>query len=280
VVEDLRDHAGLAPGALDSADVDAWLNGLARDARDRGRPGWARTCNKKRTMAGGLFRFLRLKRRIPANPFEAVEAFVEREPVRRLLRPEEYAAVWRACEPSLRDLLDFLLATGCRISEAVRMRRADLAGGIWLIPRRKARDVLRLALPAAVQALIERQPPGDPVWRRWVPRRPGTGPGHGFREGTAVDTAWLDAALRARCAAAGVPAFGAHALRHAAAGWARAAGLPALWIRDTLGHSTVVTTERYAGQAASREVGAVIEAVWAARSAALGVECVSEVGQK
>ena len=39
-----------------------------------------------------------------------------------------------------RDLLEFILLTGCRLSEAVGARLAEFDGGVWVLPRTRSKN--------------------------------------------------------------------------------------------------------------------------------------------
>jgi integrase len=80
----------------------------------------------------------------------------------RTLEDEEIAAIWGPEDQvtQFRSILRLLLLTGARRSECGGMLHSEIKGSIWTVPasRRKNKIELRLPLPPAALAEIERQP--------------------------------------------------------------------------------------------------------------------------
>lgn len=250
--------------------IQNWLDGVARRLQDENRKGWASTANHYRDMASGFFRYLWRMRKLPMNPVNATFPFTETKHAKRDLQPQEYAAVWKVSEPTVRDLMDFSLITACRCSEmAGALRSAVDARGVWTIPGRKAHDFVKIALPAEIVELVARQPKTDDalIFHAWVQRKPESSRGHGFTPGAPIDRTWWRAVLVNRCSQIkGLVPFSPHVLRHAAATWAREAGIGMDDIQNHLGHSSAQMTENYA----TRPVSNVCQqAIWKARSKAI-----------
>ncbi len=252
LLKSLRDHVHHEPPEIQPLDIDGWLEWLANAAQESEKPGWARTCNKKRAMVHAFFRYLFRRRLIIANPVDATEPFREEKRVVRNLTPDEYIRVWSKSEDSLRDLLDFLLLTGCRFGEAAAMKRGDVThGGIWLITDRKGKNDHKMPLPPLLLEIILRQPADTDglVWHRWVKPIPSHDAvdkgGHPFVPGLPIDSFWFCKAMKERCKWAGVDYFHAHDLRHAAGSWADEEGMGTKQIQDLLGHTQMSTTLRY-----------------------------------
>jgi integrase len=246
LIEALAAAARCELHALAPVHLELWRQTRASALQRAGRRGWARTVNKESVMLSAFLEYSRrVLRALPTNPAEALTPYAHQPKPKRNLTPAEYARVWRLCEPSLQDLLAFLLCTGCRFGEAQRMKRADVAGAVWIMADRKAGNTLRQPLSPALLEIVARQPllPDGLVWHRWV--SPGV-KGHGHVPEKALGNRWLYDCLAARCRRADVPRFGPHDLRHAAATWLRTAGTPLDQIQQLLGHSTVTTTELYA----------------------------------
>jgi integrase/recombinase XerD len=243
-IDELKEKTGASsPADVDAVIIENWLNEKAKAAQAAQRPGWARTCNKSRTIAGTFFRFLMRRRMIQHNPVDAVEPFRQTRRPPRALTPDEYARVWAACEAPVRDLLDFLLITGCRFGEAAAMKFGDVdEKGIWTCQKRKGRDYLRQELPKVLLDAIARQPKEKDglIWRKHR-----TTAETRCKDGAEIDVFWLKRVLAVRCKRANVKRFSAHALRHAAATWASAAGASPWAIKAHLGHAQLSTTERY-----------------------------------
>lgn len=130
-----------------------------------------------------------------------------------------------------------LLLTGARRGELLAARWADfdLEAGVWTKPgsTTKQRTIHRVPLSqAACQLLTEMQRAADPEYlfpARFTPHR------------LDIDDAWN--ALRK---AAGIPDVRIHDLRHTYASVLASSGLSLPVIGALLGHSTAVTTHRYA----------------------------------
>ena len=234
---------------VEPADLDRWRAALVQDLKSRNLPGWAATANRKKAMLRAFFQFFAKRRIISWNPVDALEPLKQTVTPSRELTVDEYAKVWKKCEPRVQDLTDFLLITGCRISEATRMKFADVdKERRWTILNRKGKVYLRLILPPFLMQIVRRQPktPDGLVWHRWTRRKPNAIRGHGWVAGVPIGTEWFDALIKERCRLANVPPYSAHDLRHANAQWAKAAGVSTRNSQDLLGHGDERTTERYA----------------------------------
>jgi integrase len=77
----------------------------------------------------------------------------------RVLEDGEIRAIWSA-DGQLGSILRLILLTGARRSEVGGMRWSELEGDIWTLPAARAKNhiELKLPLPAAALAEIERQP--------------------------------------------------------------------------------------------------------------------------
>jgi integrase len=249
LVESISDHCGLADvAAIRARHVQAWIDTLAYQARKNERPGWARNANKKLSMIGGFFRYLARKRHIQADPMMATDRFPEPKTLKRQLTPDEYAAVWKVSEPSIRDLMDFLLLTGARVGEVEGLKHSHITeAGVWKIAERKAKDELAMPLTPELLEIVKRQDPHPDgyVFSKRVGVLPTTGKGHGLQLGGPIQEKWLLAVLKQRAALAGVREFRIHDLRHAASTWAVNAGVSMWFVKGFLGHSNIQTTHKY-----------------------------------
>ncbi len=186
-----------------------------------------------------------------ANPCRGIKRYPE--PKRdRVLSQTEVDRLRAALTPEpahIRAYFLVLLATGCRLSEALVMRWVDLAwqelrvegrlipAGRWTLLRTKNGDRHSLLLigPAleAVRLL--------PVIGPYIFSCEGTKPYDDSRVGQ-----WWDR-IRAR---AGLDDVRVHDLRHAAATYLVSDGVPLDVVSALLNHRDVKTTQRYVGRAA------------------------------
>ena len=166
------------------------------------------------------------------------------------------------------DIIRVLLLTGCRRGEALSMKWADinLGDGIWSKPasstKQKANHIVPLSAPARqllaeisqIQNLnksVQNLKLGAYVF-----------PGNG----SAGHVAEIKRAWRSICKAAGIKGLRVHDLRHSFASQLASSGSSLPLIGALLGHSSPVTTSRYAHllndpqRAAVERVGAVIAA--------------------
>lgn len=255
VLKALEGLQAVAPvlAKVEPAHVQGFLDNRARKLKSDGFEGWATTTNNARMMLSGFFKYLWRMRRIPFNPVSATFPFPETKQPPRDLKPLEYSAVRGMSEPEIQDVMDFLLLTGCRLSEMAKMKHADVdKDGRWTCTGRKGKDFVRMILEPKALAIIRRQPQSDQtpslVFHKWMPRRKGSTRGHGFTVGAPVDNRWLEDVIAHRCTLANIERFTPHDLRHAHAQWLRAAGVSPWFVQAQLGHSTITTTEIYANR--------------------------------
>lgn len=80
-----------------------------------------------RVILNGFFRYMTDCGRIKLNPMSTIEAIKFKKKVRQPLTPLEFERVRRACEtPKEKAIIEFLFATGCRVSEVVNLNRDDI----------------------------------------------------------------------------------------------------------------------------------------------------------
>lgn len=179
---------------------------------------------------------------------EARVRWISHEEARQLLD-----AARASRSPYLADLLTLALNTGMRREEMLGLewRRVDFQAGLIHLEGHHTKNGKRRSVPmnkAARSALLARA---------------------NHRAEHCPDAAWvfcrnngdrIDDARKgflSACAVAGIKDFRFHDLRHTCAAWLVSAGVPLSEVRDLLGHSSIVMTERYAHLAPERVRSAV-----------------------
>ncbi len=113
-----------------------------------------------------MLRFAAGRGLIPANPWAGIhlpEGVAARD---RVLRPEEWRALWQWGQGAVYPwgaLLCVLMASAQRLNEVAGMTWDELEGNVWAIPapRHKSQRRHEVPLSAALVALIEAQPRHD-----------------------------------------------------------------------------------------------------------------------
>ncbi|MDP2826702.1 MAG: site-specific integrase [Sulfuritalea sp.] len=143
--------------------------------------------------------------------------------------------------PAAADVIRFIALTGARRGEAtgLRWQWVDLKSGLATLPANAHKGGHQsgkpriIALPAAAQAIIARQPPGDPDGYVFQPSK-GTGP-------LSLTKVWPDVRTEAKLP----PSLGLHGLRHSIGSHLAMAGASAVELMEQLGHRQISTTLRY-----------------------------------
>lgn len=139
------------------------------------------------------------------------------------------------------DAIRFIALTGARRGEAtgLRWQWVDLKSGLITLPLRAHKTGHRtgkpriIALPSEAQAIIARQPEGDPETYVFQPAK-GEGP-------LSLGKVWQSVRDEAK-----LPAnIGLHGLRHSIGTHLAMAGASAVELMETLGHRQIGTTLRY-----------------------------------
>lgn len=165
----------------------------------------------------------------------------------RWITKAEAAALLRAAAsepkaPHLPDFISLALHTGMRRSEILGLewRRVDLQTELIYLEAEHTKAKKRRSVPvnrSARSSLMNRlrfraaHCPGSP----WVFCR---------EDGERIKD--VKRSFATACRRAGILDFRVHDLRHTCAAWLVTAGVPLSEVRDLLGHSTIIVTERYA----------------------------------
>lgn len=171
--------------------------------------------------------------------------------------PAEYERLFRTLEKMeaelrirrpVADAIRALALTGARRSEiaGLRWQHVDLKAGRIVLPPaahktgRKTGKPRIIGLPSAAQAIISKQPAGDPDSYVFMPSK-----GKGA---IALSKPWRDVRQEAQLP----EGIGLHGLRHSLASWLAMQGAEAAEIMTAMGHSQMSTAQRYVHWAKDR----------------------------
>jgi integrase len=139
---------------------------VVEDARDDGIPGRGVKINgqssaRERDMAnalGGLFRWLRKRRRIAVNPMDGLER-PEASGVReRVLKSTELRRLWEMCgDGPFGRVVKVMMLTGAHTDEVAGMRRSELSDDTWSVPveRIKIKHAYTVPLAPMVKKILD-----------------------------------------------------------------------------------------------------------------------------
>jgi integrase len=258
---DIGPHLGDIPlSRLTREDIALWIKAIEVNAS-------AKTVKNKRDFLGGVLNQAVKDAAIGSNPCTGVKlARSERKEMVFLTR-EEYGVIRDAVTAHWQPMVEFLVTSGCRFSEATALRPSDVDrtantvritkawkkadAGYKLGPPKTARSVRTINVPVAVLDALDYS--GD-----WLFLNRAGGPvrTHGFNP-----RVWYPALQRAQLEKR--PRV--HDLRHTCASWLIAAGVPLPVIQRRLGHESIETTvdvyghlDRSSDQAAAEALGKML----------------------
>jgi integrase len=231
-------------------DCSAWIQGRRSGPRKATRS--PESVNADLRMIRAAFRFAVLTlRAIPFSPWATVPRFVSDERPPRVLSISEFRAVLsaaRAYDPDVADLIEVLVYTGMRRSEALRSltwEAVDFDRGVITLTgtkgRRDHRRKFRLIpITPRVRAILEarRRDPWPFMhrdrhpWKRKAAR-------------VRIDPGHITHLFPRLARSAGVPNVSLHDLRRTAATWIASHGLPSPLLIGLLGHSDPGVTQRH-----------------------------------
>lgn len=163
---------------------------------------------------------------------------------------EQYAALWNVLPEKARNVIDVLVCTGLRISEAIGLTPASVRDGFIYVEGRKSEFAQWAAIPISenMYRFLEALPPSwngqlfrwkayPPMWK---PNKPGYQKGIGFTYENMKTT------LEKACATLKVPFCGIHVFRHTCASWLVQRGFSLYAVQCVLGHANPEQTQIYA----------------------------------
>ena len=270
--------------ALTSADVARWINAMNQPDASGARPSGKTIANKHGFLAGALNAAVR-QGVIKSNPCESTRLprWDRKEMV--FLERDEFKILLQAVPEYWRPLVEFLVSSGCRWSEATALKPAavNVAAGTVRITKaweegeeggyeygvpKTQKSVRTINVPKRVLEQLD-------LSGEWVFTNSGRGKGQ-FADGMIRDdpgpvrihsfhpNVWTPAIDRAQ--AEGLtkrPRI--HDLRHTCASWLIAAGIPMNVVQRHLGHESITTTvdryshvDRHSARAAADAMGRIL----------------------
>ena len=156
----LADRWGDRPLAeIDGGDI----YNVVEEARQRGVPGMAAKgegpsearARHLHSALSKMFSWLHRHRRIETNPVASVHPPDPGGSRDRVLSAAEIVKFWKAAdaEPTFGPLLKLLLLTGCRLNEVAGMRRSEIDGELWTIPKSRTKNHKAHVVPLPPHAL-------------------------------------------------------------------------------------------------------------------------------
>lgn len=242
---------GIPLTALTPEDVSGWINGMRK--KDGTLPSGKTIANKHGFLAGSLNAAVE-RGLIKANPCDHTKLPRWHREEMVFLEPDEYAIVWEAMPEYWRPLVDFLVTSGARWSEATALTPADVdvrAGtvrihkawkrvdgdGYHLGPTKTKMSTRTINVPADVLGQLD-------LSGQWVFTNSGRGRSNEdgvVRIHSFTPNVWHPALIRAKDAGL-FKRPRIHDLRHTCASWLIQAGRPLPAIQQHLGHESITTT--------------------------------------
>jgi integrase len=171
-----------------------------------------------------LFNFIIHKHEINVkNPCLDIEDFSVNKELKYIPSINEIKAVLEICDFEQKELIEFVMNTGCRISEALRITGNDIkSDGIVLYTKKsKNSNLIPRKIPYLVNKMIKKD---ERLFSRWTD---------------------CPKYLEKKIKKLGVKQWGWHNLRHRKASQWSKEGKPLFEIMSLLGHSSLKTTQIY-----------------------------------
>lgn len=191
------------------------------------------------------------------NPVKSSKLKEPQGRVRWITRAESEALCRSALQGKdgklLQDFIRLALNTGCRMNELLGLEwnRVDFANQLVILEGEHTKAGKRRSIPLNKSALIALKSRMS-ARAEYCPDSPWV-----FTRKNGQKVTCLRVGFKNACARVGIGNFRIHDLRHTCAAWLVTAGVPLSEVRDLLGHSTVMMTERYAHLAPARVKAAV-----------------------
>lgn len=236
--------------ALTDEDIALWVKNLRN--RDGRAPSGKTVANKHGYLAGALNTAVR-RGHIKTNPCDSIKLPEWEREEMVFLERDEYAILRAAVADYWRPMVDFLVSSGARWSEATALTPADIDRGAGVVRIRKAwkqvKGGYRIGTPKTRKSVRDINVPTSVLDAldysgQWLFTNSGRGrrnPDGVVRSYNFHANVWEPALVRAK--AAGLTKNPrVHDLRHTCASWLIEAGRPLPDVQDHMGHQSILTT--------------------------------------
>lgn len=167
------------------------------------------------------------------NPASAVKMLTEAPPASRFLTAEEYVAVLGHAEPPWRDRIIFVGNTGLRATEFCQLRWSCVHDKTITVIG-KGRKQRTIPLNQTCRDILKKLRPSKPKPTEYI---------WFSKNHTPIQRSYFYTACSRIAAAAKIPTFGPHALRHYFGSALLLKGIDIALVSRLLGHSSIRTTE-------------------------------------
>jgi integrase/recombinase XerD len=230
---------GIALEAATRGDLEQWMTEMRVGKLQQS------TIRCRVSVVVNFYRWLKKEKIMPENPMEGIDPIKAGRTLPKTMTIEEVLRYLEACvTPRELAIVEFLYATGCRRSELLGVRLADLnlmAGEVRLHGK-GSKDRIGLLTPSAIGAIKEWMKSRAEMVQAWTVRD------DGFlfvsRQGP-LKKSRLERFIKEIAARAGMPYVHAHRLRHSFATHLLDGGADLMDVKELLGHESVATTQIY-----------------------------------
>ena len=224
----------IPPQSLRPRHIDDFLTTLMNEKTRVPRPLSPGSRNRKRASLSSFYRYLRQQELVSVNPVQDVRGFPKTGKLIRPLTLAEIGVIRQGCPPDDRLLLEFLLSTGVRESEAVSL------------------DWNRVDLPKRVATVLGKGGKAREVWfsaycaKMMTPLQQASGPVFMTRDERPLNVSMVYYRVNRLSRLLPGRNIYPHLFRHTYASLLLSQGVPLTDVRDWLGHTEISTTAGYA----------------------------------
>lgn len=215
----------IAISEIKKSDINAMLLEVSRKSKAKGKDNY--TVNSMMRVFKALYNHVILEHDLDIkNPCVGIKPFSISRKLKYIPSDEDIEAVKSQCDYFQRNLIDFVMSTGCRIDEALRITTSDVFTGYIVLYTRKSvnSDLVPRKVPRPESLSIAGLMPHERIFSQWVNR---------------------PKFIEHKVKKLGQANWNWHNLRHRYASMLSKQGRPLYEIMSLLGHSNLKTTQGY-----------------------------------